>query len=140
MRARSPILIAGLALAIGGCGGGAGAGGDFEGEERQVAEAVEALQAAASRQETADEVCRDSLSRALVARLSTGGTECESEIRHAVADADLYDLQVSDVTVRGTAAEARVQTAAGDQTTSATLQLVQEQGDWRVDGIRRAAN
>ena len=31
---------------------------------------------------------------------------------------------------------AQARTSVGDQTTSATLTLVEEQGDWRVDGIR----
>lgn len=137
MRARTATLLAGLTLGLAGCAGGS-AGADFEGEEAQVAEAIGALQASATRQENADEICRDALSRELTERMSSGGTRCETEIRQAIADADLFDLEVVGVEVDGTEAVARVRTSVGDQTTSATLELIEEQGDWRLDAIRPA--
>jgi len=135
MPARTATLLAGLALGLAGCTGGS-ADGDFEGEEAAVAEAIAEFEASATRQENAAEICRDSLSRELAERLDADGTRCATEIRQAIADADLYDIEVVDVEVDGTNATAQARTSVGDQTTSATLMLVEEQGDWRVDGIR----
>jgi hypothetical protein len=139
VRARAAAVVVGSSLALGGClGGGAAGGGDFEGREERVAEAIETLQSTATRQENAGDICRDLLSRALAARLSSGGTRCEQEIRHAIADSDLFDLRIVDVGVQGTNAQARVETSAGGETTAVSLLLIEEQGDWRLDGIRAA--
>lgn len=137
MRVRTATLLAGVALGLGGCtGGGAASSGDFEGQEEQVAEAIERLQTTATRQDNAGEVCRELLSRDLAARLSSSGTRCEQEIRHAIADADLFEIQIAEIAVEGTNARARAQTTAGGETTAVTLSLIEEQGDWRLDGIR----
>jgi hypothetical protein len=137
MRAR-PLLLVGLAAALAGCGGAGAGAGDFEGTELEVAEAVERLQTTGSRQESAGELCRDVLTRALAQRLTSDASSCEAEIRQAVADADLSELSVTDVSVRGNAATAEVESAAGETRREATVELVRERGDWRVAGIRSA--
>lgn len=138
MRARS-LLPALIAAGLAGCGGGAGASGDFEGAEADVAEAIERLQTVGTRQEGAGEICRDLLTQDLAGRLGAGGTTCESEIRQAIADADLFDLRVTDVTVTGEAATAEVVSAAGDSRAEGTMRLARERGDWRVGEIRGAS-
>ena len=137
MRAR-PILLAGLAAALVGCGGAGAGGADFEGTERDVAEAVESLQATGSRQEQAGEICRTRLTAVLARRLAGDGGSCEAEIRHAIADADLVQLSVTDVSVRGNVATAQVESTAGETSRKATVELARERGDWRVAGIRSA--
>ena len=137
MRARL-LPLAGLAAALAGCGGEGAGSGDFQGAEREVAEAVERLQTTGTRQESAGEICRDVLTRALAQRLTADASSCETEIRQAIADADLSELSVTDVTVRGEAATAEVESAAGETRRVATVELALERGDWRVAGIRSA--
>ena len=136
MRAR-PILLILLAAGLSGCTG-AGGGGEFEGAEADVVEAIEQLESTGTRQESADEICRDLLTGDLVRRLAADGSSCESEIRQAIADADLFDLRVTDVAVQGDNAVADVVSAAGDSRAAATLLLARERGDWRVGDIRSA--
>jgi ribosome-binding factor A len=137
MRARH-LLLAGLAAGLVGCGGAGTAGGDFDGVESDVAEAVERLQTAGARQESAGELCRAVLTSALARRLAADASSCEREIRHAIADADLSQFSVTDVSVRGDSATARVESAAGETRRVATVELVRERGDWRVAAIRSA--
>ena len=137
MRAH-PILLAGLAAGLVGCGGAGAGSADFEGAERDVAEAVESLQATGSRQEQAGEICRTRLTQALARRLAADGGSCEAEIRHAIADADLVQLSVIDVSVRGDSATAQVESTAGETRRKATVEFARERGDWRVAGIRSA--
>ena len=138
MRARLLLLTA-LATGVIGCGGAGAAGGDFEGAEADVAEAVERLQSTGTRQESAGEICRTLLTRELAQRLSTDAGSCEREIRQAIADADLVQITVTDVSVRGDAATARVESTAGETRRTATIELARERGDWRVAAIRSAA-
>jgi hypothetical protein len=138
MRTRSSLL-AGLAAAtLAGCGGAGAGSADFEGTEGEVAEAVERLQTTGTRQESAGEICRDVLTRALAQRLASDAETCEREIRHAIADADLSELSVTDVSVRGDTATAEVESSVGETRKVATVELALERGDWRVAGIRSA--
>ena len=136
MRARPTLLIV-MAAGLSGCGGAGGASGDFEGAQAEVAEAIERLETTGTRQEGAGEICRDLLTQELAARLATGST-CETEIRQAIADADLFDLRVTDVAVDGDRATAEEVRAAGDSRAEGTVQLVRERGDWRVAEITGA--
>ena len=137
MRAR-PLLTVGLAAALVGCGGATAGSGEFEGAERDVAEAVERLQTTGSRQESAGEICRDVLTRELAQRLAADASSCEAEIRQSIADADFSEFSVTDVSVRGNAATAEVESVAGETRRAATVELALERGDWRVSGIRSA--
>ena len=137
MRVR-PLILAVLAAGLTGCGGVGAGGADFEGTERDVADAVESLQTTGSRQESADEICRNLLTRGLAERLTRDAGSCEAEIRQAIADADLSQLSVTDVSVRGNAATAEVASSVGETRRRATVELARELGDWRVAGIRSA--
>ncbi len=138
MRAR-PLIIAVLAAGFAGCGGAGSGAGDFEGVEGDVAEAIERLQTTGTRQESADEICRDLLTQDLVRRLAADGSTCETEIRQAIADADLFDLRVTDVSIEGDTATAEVVSAAGDSRAEGTVGLIRERGDWRVGEITGTA-
>ena len=137
MRAR-PLLLAGLAAGLIGCGGPGAGSAEFEGTEGDVAEAVESLQASGSRQEQAGEICRTRLTEALARRLTADAGSCEAEIRNAISDADLVQMTVTDVSVRGDAATAEVESTAGETRRRATVELARERGDWRVAAIRSA--
>lgn len=127
------LLIVG-ALLIAGCGGEASSAGNFEGEERAVADAVEEVQTAAQRGD-AEKLCRDLLAKSLRDRAGQAGTSCDKEIEKAVDDADSFDLDVRTVTVTGTTARAEVRGEAGEETRSGTIELVKEDGRWRVSSF-----
>ena len=119
------------ALVVAGCGGEASSAGEFEGEQRAVAEAVEELQTAAQRRD-AEALCRDLLAKALRDRVAQGGTSCDKEMEKAVEDADALDLDVEKVTVSGTTAQVTVAGDAGEERRSAVLEMVKEDGRWRA--------
>lgn len=138
--ARRALLLAAL-VALPGCGAAASDTSveDFEGEDRKVAQVVEDLQDAAQRGDAA-RLCSTVLSAELVERFeAAGGESCRLAVEEAVQDADTFELRVEDVTVEGERATARVQAEAGDRDDTDTLQLVREQGRWKVSALRAQA-
>jgi hypothetical protein len=135
MHASASAGLIAVGLAVSGCGAAGSGGGDFEGAEREVAEAVESLQSASRTQDGPREICSELLSRELVERLEAGDSSCTTEIRHAIADADLYELTVTDVTVSGSSATARVESLAAGEGARGTMRLSQQDGNWRLDAI-----
>ena len=123
-------VIAG-ALVLAGCGGEASSAGDFEGEQRRVADAVEEIQTAAQRRD-AEALCRDLLAKSLRDRVAQGGTSCDKEMEKAVEDADALDLDVEKVEISGTTAKVTVAGDAGEDRRSAVLDMVKEDGRWRA--------
>lgn len=124
------VLITG-ALLLAGCGGEASSAGDFEGEEKKVAEAVEEIETAASRRD-GETLCRDLIARELRAKAAEGGTSCDKEMEKAVKDADSFDLEVEKVSVSGTTATVTVRGDAGRKRRTATVRMVKEDGRWRA--------
>lgn len=134
MRTQAPVALIALAAALAGCGATSSPAGDFEGEERAVADAIEEIQSAAQRRE-ADRLCRDLLTRRLRDAVASGGTSCDSEIEKATEDADAYELEIEEITVTGTTATATVKGEAGDRDISRTFRMVEEDGRWRADAL-----
>ena len=130
MRSSAGILVV-LTLAVAGCGGEASSAADFEGEERAVAETVEEMQTAGKRQDAA-KMCRDLLTRELRDQIAEGGTSCDKELEKAMQDSESFELEVRDVTVAGTTAQADVRGEDGEKDRTATFHLVKEDGRWRV--------
>ena len=126
-----PLLLAALAA---GCGGTPSSAGDFEGEERRVAEAVEQLQSSGEARKAA-EVCDEVFARALREAVAAPGSTCETEMEKALGDADDFALEVEDVTVDGTRATARVRALGAEGRQVRTLELVREGADWRVASL-----
>jgi hypothetical protein len=137
MRPALPVVMAVLAAAFAGCGAQASSAGDFEGEEKAVAEAVEDIQSAGERQDT-DKLCDELLTKALADRIAEGGESCTEEGVKAVDDANDFDLDATDVTVDGTRAEAKVENKQGEQTVTTTFELVKEGDQWKLDSIAPA--
>ena len=113
------------------CSGAAASTGDFEGEEREVAQTIEDVQAAGQAGDE-EELCNELFAEALVQRLQAGSANCRAELGSALDDADGYDLDVQDVTVQGGRATARVEVEGG---AARTLTLVREGGRWRVSEL-----
>jgi len=134
MRTWAPGSLLALGAALAGCGATPSSAGDFEGDQKAVADAIEEIQSAAQRRE-ADRLCRDLLSRRLRDGIAAGGTSCDSEVGKATEDADAYELEVQKVNVTGTTASATVKGEAGDRDVTRTVRLVKEDGRWRVDAF-----
>jgi hypothetical protein len=124
------ILIAG-AVVLAGCGSEASSAGDFDGEQRAVADAVEEIQTAAQRRD-GEVLCRDLLAKALRDRAGAAGSSCDKEIEKAVEDADSLDLDVEKVAITGTKATVTVAGDAGEDRRRATIEMVKEDGRWRA--------
>jgi 1-aminocyclopropane-1-carboxylate deaminase/D-cysteine desulfhydrase-like pyridoxal-dependent ACC family enzyme len=101
-----------------------------------VAEAVEEIQTAAERRD-AEKLCRDLIAKALRAEAADGGTSCDKEMEKAVKDADSFDLDVEKVSVSGTTATVTVEGDAGSKRRTATVEMVKEDGRWRVSSFGR---
>jgi hypothetical protein len=110
---------------------------DFDGEERAVAEAVEELQDAVSRNDEA-RVCQSVLAQALIDRLEADGQDCRKEMQSAIDDTDAAALDVTDVAVTGTTATAKVEGREGEKDVTRTLRLVKERERWRIEDFGSA--
>ena len=134
MRRASVILLTSAALA--GCGQTSSAT-EFDGEERAVAEAVEALQEAATRGDEG-RICQAVLAQELLDRLESDGQDCRKEMEGALDDTDAAALEVLDVAVSGTTATAKVESREGQRDVTRTLRLVRERDDWRISDFGSA--
>jgi hypothetical protein len=128
------ILLSAGALAAG-CGEAqSSSAGDFEGEERAVAEVVEDLQDAGERKE-ADRICRDLLSADLQASLRQAGSTCEREVERSIDDAEDFELVVEDVTVTGSTARATVRRREGQADRRTTFEFEKTGRSWRATSL-----
>ena len=121
-----PLVLAALAA---GCGASASSAGDFEGEERRVADVVEKLQSAGETGDAA-EICEEVLASDLREEMRAAGANCEQELDKAIQDADDFELDVRDVTIQGN--EATVRVRRGEDGPVATFEFVRESGQWRA--------
>lgn len=126
-----PLLLAALAT---GCGASGSSAGDFEGEEANVAEAVESIQSAGEARD-AQKLCDELLAKALRDAIAEAGSSCEVELDKSIRDADDFELEVADVTVQGDTATARVLGGEGDGRTERTFEFAREDGDWRATAL-----
>ncbi len=138
MRAVLRLLPLVLAAVLAGCGQAPTSANDFKGAEKAVAQTIEDLQSdATSRKPSA--ICSDVLSKALADKLKTGGHDCTSEMEKITGDADDFELEVTDVTVTGDTATAKVKARRGDKkNATTTFSLVREDGDWRLNSLGAA--
>jgi hypothetical protein len=126
-----PLVLAALAA---GCGASASSAGDFEGEERRVADVVEQLQSAGETGDAA-EICSDVLAAELREEMQAAGANCEQELDKAIQDADDFELEVEDVTITGDTATAKVRGQEGDEERVRDFEFVREDGGWRATSL-----
>jgi hypothetical protein len=132
MRRSVPAAVA-LALVFAACGSApADSGSEFEGEQAEVAELVDAL-AAAGRAGKPETICTEILAKSLVAELKSAGGDCVTEMDRAIDDASDFDLRVREVKVTGNTATAQVR--QGDTGTVTTFSFVKESGGWRASAL-----
>jgi hypothetical protein len=126
-----PLVLAALAA---GCGASASSAGDFEGEERRVADVVEKLQSAGETGDAA-EICDEVLASDLREEMRAAGANCEQELDKAIQDADDFELEVEDVTVSGDTATAKVRGRDGGEERVRNFEFVREGSGWRATSL-----
>jgi hypothetical protein len=134
-----PVLVA-AALALSACGQSSkDSSGDFQGEEKAVAQTVEDLQSAASKGDE-DKICDEILAPDLVARIKSASKKtCADALKDSLRDADSFELQVKKVAIDGTTATATVESdAAGDEKTTTELTLTKGRDGWRISSLGTA--
>jgi hypothetical protein len=135
VRALAAVIPLALAAALGGCGAAQSSAGNFEGEQKAVAEAVEDLQVAAQTRKP-EEICADLLARSLADRIKTSGGDCVKEMDKAVRDADDFEIDVTRVTITGATARALARTRQrGREKQPVTFTLAREDGRWRLTNL-----
>jgi hypothetical protein len=126
-----PLVLAALAA---GCGGSASSAGDFEGEEKRVADVVEKLQSAGETGDAA-EICNEVISSDLREQIQEAGSNCEQELDKAIKDADDFELEVEDVTISGDSATAKVRGRDRGEERVRDFEFVREGRDWRATSL-----
>ncbi len=128
-------LLALAILVLAACGGGGGdSASDFTGAEQEVARAIEDLEEAGQEDEPG-RICRALLAREVVERIEQAGDgDCTKAVERALDQADTFTLTVEDVTVSGDKATARVETGVDEEKVE-TIELVREDGGWRVAAL-----
>jgi hypothetical protein len=124
-----------LTAAIAGCGtqsSSSSADKFTNADQKAVAQKVEDLESAGKRGK-AEDICSDILAQSLVTQLKSAGTDCASEMKKAIDDANEFNLTVEKVTVNGTTATAEVK--QGDDGPTETMQFTKEGGQWRATSL-----
>ena len=112
-----PLLLAALAS---GCAGSASSAGEFEGEDKNVAEVVEKLQTAGETGD-AETICDEVLSQELRDQIKEAGSTCADELDKAIHDAD--------------EATAKVRGRDRGEDRVREFEFVRERGEWRATSL-----
>lgn len=134
-----PVLAA-VALTLSACGQTSkDSSGDFQGQEKAVAQTVEDLQSAASKGDEGkicDEILAADLADKIKARASGTQKTCGDVLKDSLRDADAFELQVKKVAITGTTATATVESdKAGDDKTTSALTLTKAGDGWRISSL-----
>ena len=124
-----------LALLLAGCGTASQSSSvdNFsDPNEKAVAQKVEDLEQAGKRNKP-DDICSDILSAKVVSDLDSAGTDCATEMKKAIEDANDFDLDVTKVTVNGDTATATVR--RGSEGPTEEMQFAREKGQWRATAL-----
>ena len=139
LRPRPALLAAAVAAAaLAGCApsttSSSNSTSKFKGEQRQAAQTIEDLEAAANDGNEA-KICNELLSRALAGRLASHGASCPVATKGAVKDSDSVGMTVERVRIDGDRATARVKLDRGDKDRVTNIELVREGGRWRISRL-----
>ena len=135
------VVILATALAFGAFAAGCGrsepdSSGKFKGEEKLVANAIEDLQSAGKKRD-GDRICRELLAANVVRAIRQAGAKsCAARIEDSLDDADVFELTVKSVTVKGTTATATVTSDDGNEKDRVdTMTLAKEGKRWKVAAL-----
>jgi hypothetical protein len=112
--------------------------GDFSGEQKAVAQAVEDLQKA-GRDGDATRICTDLLAPSLVSAIRRASGDCAKVLDDALADADSFELTVEKVRIDGNRATATVKSDAGDKDRTDSIGLERDGRTWKIASLGGSA-
>ena len=131
---RALVLLAALSAA----GLAAGCGGDSEGgagAEKSAAQVVERFGAAAAGHDY-QTICDDLLAEELIKTVESVGLPCEVALQKGLASVREPKIVVRQVRVQGARALVSIHsTAAGQKPSDDAVQLVREDGEWRIASL-----
>ncbi len=126
-----------LALAVAGCGAdeeGGGGGGGVPAEQ-QVREVV-ARFGVATRGKDYQQICDRLLSKDLVNKIEGIGLPCESAVQRGLGGVRNPTLEINEVSISGSRALVSIHTtAAGEAPSDDALQVVREEGEWKIASL-----
>ena len=129
------VPFAALVLALAGCGTtsqSSSVDNFSDPDQKAVAQKIEDLESAGKRNKP-DDICSDILSAKVVSDLDSAGTDCATEMKKAIEDANDFDLDVTKVTVNGDTATATVR--RGSEGPTEEMQFAREKGGWRATAL-----
>jgi len=130
-------LLLPLAL-LAGCapsGGGGVDTGKFQGEEKNVAQALDDLTDVARRKD-GQRACAELLAKKVVDALDARGG-CAKALDDQLDDVDVATMDVDDIAIAGNTARARVRSEYDGDKVPRTLVLVREDRRWRLQSLSR---
>ena len=131
LRAVRRLIVALLVLGatLSGCGGGPS-------DAEQVQATVEAFGRATAAKDY-QRMCDELLAPKLVSEVERAGLPCEVALRQGLGDVKAPTLTIGRIEVRGDNATAEVRsTAAGEQPSADTLELVRVEDAWRIASLQ----
>jgi hypothetical protein len=127
------ITVAAAGVALAGCSATPPSSSkNFQGDEKAVAQVVDDMQKA-GRTGKPDKLCNDIFTAELADKFKAGTETCVDEVEKAMRDVNDYDIKVTDVTVSGTTATAKVE--QGKEKRGGTIGFEKIGNAWRVSSI-----
>jgi hypothetical protein len=122
-------LAAALSVAAAGCG---------KSDQQQVRDTLKRYEQATGRQDY-NALCAKVLARSLIDRLAQVGLPCDQALRIGLGTVRNPKLQVVRVRITGGLALALVRSsAAGQPTSTDTIRLIKDGGDWKISSLSGA--
>jgi hypothetical protein len=110
--------------------------GDGPSDTELVHDAVEAFGQASAAKDY-QRLCDDVLAPKLVSEVESAGLPCELALKQGLGDVSAPRLTIGTIRVKGDSATADVQSsAAGEQPSRDTLQLVRVDESWRIASLK----
>ncbi len=132
-----PIAVLALAVAVVGCGAdeeGGGGGGGVPAEQ-QVREVV-ARFGVATRAKDYQQICDQPALQELVDKIEGIGLPCESAVQRGLGGVRNPTLAINEVSMSGSRALVSIHTtAAGEAPSDDALQVVREDGEWKIASL-----
>ena len=127
------MTVAAAGLALAGCTATpSSSAGDFKGAEKDVAQVVDDMQKA-GRNGKPDTLCDDIFTAELANRFKAGSATCVDEVEKAMRDVNDYDIKVTDVTITGDTATAKVE--QGREKRTGTIGFERVGSAWRASSL-----
>jgi hypothetical protein len=132
-RLHASVTLAAVAIALGGCTATPPSSSkNFQGAERDVAKVVDDI-STAGRGGDPEKLCNEIFTAELANRFKAGNSTCVDEVEKAMRDVNDYDIEVTDVTVTGNTATAKVK--QGKEGRTGTFGFERVGNAWRASSL-----